>query len=58
MLQIAIISDEGKAVQPKDLQTLAELEQAVERARQLIRECERLADAKRPPRAPMRAPYS
>jgi hypothetical protein len=58
MFRVAIVMADGKVVKPEDLSTATELQQAVEKARQLIRDGERLADSKRPPRAPVKAPYS
>jgi hypothetical protein len=58
MFRVAIVTADGKVLKPEDLSTATELQQAVEKARQLIRDCERLADSKRPPRAPVKAPYS
>jgi len=58
MLRVAIVTTEGKTLKPHELSTAAELQQAVEQARQLIRECERLAASKRPPQAAPKVPYS
>ena len=58
LIRVAIVTSEGKTLKPDELTTLTELQQAVEQARNLIRECERQADLKQPPRAPVRAPYS
>jgi hypothetical protein len=58
MLRVAIVSAEGKILKPEDLATAAELEQAMEQARNLIRECDRLATSKLPPQAVRKAPYS
>jgi hypothetical protein len=46
MIRVGIINSEGKIVSPQELSTAAELQQAVEQARKLIGECERLATAK------------
>jgi hypothetical protein len=43
MIRLAIIDQDGKVVLPKDVATVAELLPLVEQARQLIRDCERLA---------------
>jgi hypothetical protein len=43
MLRLAIIDSEGKIVAPKDVPTAAELVALAEQARNVIRECERLA---------------
>ena len=58
MIRVAIVTAEGKILKPEDLSTAAELQQAVEQARMLIRECERLAVAKLPPQPVRRAPYT
>ena len=58
MYRVAIITTKGQVLKPEDLSTAAELQQAIEQARHLIRECERLATAKLPPQPPRKAPYS
>jgi len=58
MLRVAIVTAEGKILSPNDLSTAAELQQAIEQARNLIRECERVAISKMPPQAVRKAPYS
>lgn len=58
MIRVAIVTAEGKIIKPAELTTATELQQAVEQARNLIRECERLAVAKMPPQAARKAPYS
>ena len=58
MLRVAIVTTEGKILKPQDLSTAAELQQAVEQARQLIRECERLATSKMPAQSAPKVPYS
>jgi len=58
MIRVAIVNEEGKVLKPDELPTAVELQQAVEQARNLIRECERLASAKAPPQAVRRAPYT
>ena len=58
VIQVAIVTAEGQQLKPEELPTLTELQQAVEQARKLIRDCERVAALKRPPQAPIRAPYS
>jgi hypothetical protein len=45
MIRLAIINQDGKMVSPEELSTAAELQQAAEQARTLIRHCERLASA-------------
>lgn len=58
MIRVAIVNEEGKVLKPNELPTAAELQQAAEQARNLIRECERLAAAKAPPQAARKVPYS
>jgi len=58
MLRVAIFTTEGKILKPQDLSTAAELQQAVEQARQMIRECERLAASKMPAQTAPKVPYS
>jgi hypothetical protein len=55
---VAIVTTEGKILKPQDLSSAAELQQAVEQARHLIRECERLATSKMPPQPVRKVPYS
>ena len=43
MLRLAIIDSEGKVVAPKDVPTAFELLALVDQARNVIRDCERLA---------------
>lgn len=57
-IRVAIVTAEGKILKPEELSTATELQQAVEQARNLIRECERLAASKMPPQAVRKAPYS
>jgi hypothetical protein len=58
MLRVAIVTAEGKILKPAELSTATELQQAVEQARMLIRECERLAVSKMPPQPVRKVPYS
>ena len=58
VIRVAIVTAEGQQLKPEELPTMTELQQAVEQARNLIRDCERVAASKRPPQAPIRAPYS
>jgi len=58
MIRVAIVTEEGKILKPEDLSTVAELQQAMEQARSLIRECDRAATSKLPPQAVRKAPYS
>ena len=43
MIRLAIIDENGKVLLPKDVSSAAELVKLVDQARNLIRECERLA---------------
>ena len=58
MIQLKLIDKDGNTIQPQDLTTVADLSEAVDRARALVRECERLARLKGPQKAVVRAPYS
>jgi hypothetical protein len=60
MFRLTLITTdaERKVLKPADLATAAELQQAIDQARALIRECERLVTAKLPPEPPRKAPYS
>jgi hypothetical protein len=44
MNRIALMDESGKALLPQDLHAMAELHEAAEKARALVRECDRLAD--------------
>jgi hypothetical protein len=46
MIRLTLIDDQGKPITPQDLSATADLREAAEQARALIRECERLADQK------------
>ncbi|MEX2176699.1 MAG: hypothetical protein WD872_20195 [Pirellulaceae bacterium] len=48
MIHIAILDQDGKAVADKDSLSLPELRLAATKARELVRECDRLAQAKEP----------
>ena len=48
MIRLMLVDNDGKAITPQDLATVAELREAAERARTLIRECEQLAQLKTP----------
>jgi hypothetical protein len=48
MVRIAIIDDDGKTLSLKDVGSAAELLTLVEQARNIIRECERIAWQLRP----------
>jgi len=61
VIKLAIIGADGKHLSPQDLTTATELVEAVEKARTLIRECERLAQQKKSPQgapAGSNVPYS
>jgi hypothetical protein len=58
MIRVEIVTEGDKVLKPAELATAGELQQAIEQARHLIRECERLAVAKAPPQPPRKAPYS
>jgi hypothetical protein len=58
MIQLKLIDKDGNTIQPQDLTTVADLSEAVDRARALVRECERLARQMGPQKAVVRAPYS
>jgi hypothetical protein len=58
MIRVAIITEDGKILKPAELSTAVELQQAVEQARNLIRECDRLAASKMPQQAARKVPYS
>ena len=48
MIRITLIDDAGTVLLPKDLPTKAAYQEVVEKARYLVRECERLAEVKFP----------
>ena len=50
MIRLTLVDHEGNAIAPEKLATPAELREAQERARALIRECERLLDLQNPRR--------
>jgi hypothetical protein len=61
MIRITLMDESGKPFLPQDLATMAELHEAAEKARALVRECDRLADLKNPKRAAQKqagAPYA
>jgi hypothetical protein len=49
MIQVSIIDQAGKPISPQQVSTAAELSEAVDQARRLIRECESIARLKSPP---------
>jgi hypothetical protein len=57
MIRLMLVDHEGNAITPPDLATEADLREAAERARALIRECERLARLKSPKKAGTGVPY-
>jgi hypothetical protein len=61
MIRVVIVNSEGKQMSLEELSTAAELQQVVNQARNLIRDCERLAHAKGPQQSTAsahKAPYS
>ncbi len=48
MIRVMLMDDAGKVLLPKDLTTAAEFQEVVDKARYLIRECERLVLLKYP----------
>lgn len=57
MIQLKLLDHAGKAVTPQELETVADLVEAADKARALVRECERLAEAKAPRKAGSGVPY-
>lgn len=62
MIRLMLVDSDGNAISPQDLKTEPELREAAERARALVRECDRLAQLKLPPQPSisvgMGVPYS
>jgi hypothetical protein len=58
MIRLMLVDQAGNAMTPQDLATVADLREAQERARTLIRECEKLVDQKSPKKAGTGVPYS
>lgn len=58
MIRLTLVDHQGNAIAPNKLTTSAELREAQERARTLIRECERLLDQLNPRKAPQGVPYT
>jgi hypothetical protein len=56
MIRIAILNAEGKPIAPADIISLTELQQVVEQARNIIRDCERLAYDRNPKTATPKSP--
>jgi hypothetical protein len=57
MIRLTLVDQHGEAMRPEQLATVDELREAQERARTLIRECERLADKLLPKRPGTGVPY-
>lgn len=57
MIRITIIDQDGKTVSPQELSTAAELYEAAEQAKALIRDCERVARLKAPANKQGGVPY-
>ena len=61
MISLILLDQEGAAISPQNLASAADLREVVDKARALIRECERLAQLKANPKLAAgygRAPYS
>jgi hypothetical protein len=58
MIRLTLVDQHGVAMTPEQLATVDELREAQERARTLIRECERLVDKLLPKRQGTGVPYS
>ena len=58
MIRLMLVDQQGNAITPDQLITSAELREAQERARTLIRECERLLDQMNPRKAAGSVPYT
>jgi hypothetical protein len=58
MIRLMLVDQAGNAMTPQDLATVADLREAQERARTLIRECEKLVDQRAPKKAGTGVPYS
>ena len=58
MIHLTLVDQKGNAIVPDKLVTSADLREVQERARTLIRECERLLDQMNPRKAPFRVPYT
>jgi len=48
MIRVQLIDDAGKVLLPKDIATKADLQEVVDKARYVVRECERLMELKFP----------
>ena len=58
MIRVMLVDAEGNAVTLDKLQTASELNEAREKARDLIRECDRLINEKRYKKAGTGVPYA
>jgi hypothetical protein len=58
MVRLTLVDENGKAVAPEKLESVAELTALQEWARTLIRECDRLINQKRPKKAGTGVPYA
>lgn len=58
MIHLTLIDQEGNAITPDKLVTIADLRETQDRARSLIRECERLLDQMIPKKAGTGVPYA
>jgi hypothetical protein len=57
MIRLTLVDHEGNAMTPQELLTEEDLREAAERARALIRECERMARLKSQKKAGTGVPY-
>ena len=57
MIRVALLDAAGKPVLPKDVESPADLRNAVEQARNLIRECENMIQLKGPKAQGSGVPY-
>ena len=57
MIRLTLVDNEGNAMTPQELITEEDLREAAERARTLIRECERLARIKSQKKVGAGVPY-
>lgn len=48
MIRLVIVDSDGKQMKPAEIASAADLVSITEQARTVIRECQRLADEKRP----------
>jgi hypothetical protein len=52
MIRLVIVDADGKPMKPAEIASATDLVSITEQARTVIRECQRLADEKRPKHAP------